>query len=84
VYTNRGPIDPYPFIHNPGKAPGDLAPKDLKVHLQLKPKKLRGNVSQTDSTLLVPLAVNEGGYIAEFPDGRIVQAPFSSVKIIKG
>ncbi|RYZ18755.1 MAG: M23 family metallopeptidase [Sphingobacteriales bacterium] len=85
VYTSRGPIDPYPFIDAPGKLPEQFAPKDLDVRLQLKPQKKPNNsVQPFDSVLLIPLAVNAKGYIAEHPNGNIIQAPFSSVKVITG
>jgi peptidoglycan LD-endopeptidase LytH len=36
------------------------------------------------NTLLVPLALQTKGYIAELPDGQQVIVPFNAVQLIKG
>jgi len=84
VYTSGGPIDPFPFVNNVVKTAPAPEAKDLKVHLKLKPvAKSQTKVMVNDTALLVPLAVNANGYIAEFPDGNVIQAPFKSVKPVK-
>jgi hypothetical protein len=35
------------------------------------------------NTVLVPLAVTAKGYLAELPDGNVIQAPFNAVQILK-
>jgi murein DD-endopeptidase MepM/ murein hydrolase activator NlpD len=83
VYTSWGPVDPYPFIQEPGRQVPDVPRKDLTVQLQLKAlTKFKPGSQFRDSTILVPLAVNADGYIVEYPDGRLSQTSFSSVKVI--
>ncbi len=84
VYTNSGPIDPLPFVNRDLKPVPYFAPGNLTGYLQLKPvEKSETAITTSDSTLLVPLAINADGYIAEFPDGNIKQAPLKSVKQVK-
>lgn len=84
IYTNQGPIDPFPFVNRDVKAAPDFTPKDLTVHLQPKPaKKSKAASAVSDTALLVPLAINADGYIAELPDGSLVQVPVQSVKPVR-
>jgi murein DD-endopeptidase MepM/ murein hydrolase activator NlpD len=84
VYTNRGPIDPFPYVNKAVKEAPGFTPRDLTVYLQPKPvKKSKAATQLSDTTLLIPLAINNGGYIAELPDGTVTQAPVESVKPVK-
>lgn len=82
VYTFSGPIDPYPFVNPIVKLPEAVPPKNLNNYLRVtKTGKLGPDKhTVTVNTLLVPLAVTAKGYIAELPDGKITQTPFTTVQ----
>jgi hypothetical protein len=46
------------------------------LKLKSKPSSMQDNIS------LVPLAINGDGYIAEQPDGKLIQAGFASMQVI--
>jgi murein DD-endopeptidase MepM/ murein hydrolase activator NlpD len=78
VYCDAGPVDPFPFINPTVRAAPPPPQKDLKVLLRLKTK----SSSIQDNMQLIPLAINGEGYIAEQPDGKLIQAGFASTQII--
>ena len=84
IYTSRGPVDPFPFVNKMVKKAPIPEFRDLTIHLKLnamaRPKTI---AIVNDTSLLVPLAVNASGYIAEFPDGNVIQTSFKSVKPVK-
>ena len=41
-----------------------------------------GSVITAANTVLVPLAVNQKGYVCELPNGKIMQVSFASVQTI--
>ena len=84
VYTFAGPVDPLPFVNRVIKTAPDLPAKNLTGLLKLtKAQKGSDGTLINSNTLLVPLAATPKGYIAELPDGDIIQAPFTSVQAVK-
>ncbi|HMK25383.1 MAG TPA: M23 family metallopeptidase [Chitinophagaceae bacterium] len=81
IYTYSGAIDPLAFVKQTVKTVPDVKPKDLTKQLQLT-KAIIVNDRDTikSSTILTPLAVTAANYLAELPDGTIIEAPFKSVK----
>jgi peptidoglycan LD-endopeptidase LytH len=84
VYTYNGAIDPFPFVNPAVKIPPAVPAKNLAVILKLtKAQQAQTGTSVKANTVLVPLAVTTKGYIAELPDGSLIQAPFKAVKTVK-
>jgi murein DD-endopeptidase MepM/ murein hydrolase activator NlpD len=85
IYTSGGAVDPFPFVNKTIKTAPAFTAKDLTGHLKFKQssKKAKAGAIINDTALLVPLAVTATGYIAELPDGSIIQTPFTSVKKVK-
>ena len=84
IYTYGGAVDPWPFINHNVKAVPTVASKNLEGYLQ--PKKITKGKKPNDlstETKMVPLAITHNGYVAELPDGKIVETPFESVKMVK-
>ena len=82
IYTNNGPIDPWPFVNKIIRSAPVVASKDLNIGLRLK-KPIVNKTTVINDELLIPLAVTGEGYIAELPDGKIISTPFKSVKQVK-
>jgi peptidoglycan LD-endopeptidase LytH len=81
VYTYNGAIDALPFVNRSVKTAPAPPSKNLKEYVKLvKTQKTDKGAWLNASTLMVPLAINSKGYIAELPDGQLVDLPFSSVK----
>lgn len=84
VYTAAGPLDPLPFVDRDEKAAPALESKALVNLLKLKKAQVvTGGPAVKGATSLVPLAVDAQGYLAEAPDGRRLQLPFSAVEPTK-
>jgi len=83
IYTYGGAIDPWPFVNKALKTAPSIAQKKTDAYLKLtKVFKLDNGTSLQANTVLVPLAVTANGYITEFPEGRLLQVPFASVKTV--
>jgi murein DD-endopeptidase MepM/ murein hydrolase activator NlpD len=83
VYTFGGAVDPLPFVNKTVKTAPDVPSKSLAVSLKLtKSKKVNDSLIKAN-TVLLPLAINEKGYIAELPNGRLIQIPLNDVKAVK-
>jgi murein DD-endopeptidase MepM/ murein hydrolase activator NlpD len=83
VYTNAGPMDPFPFVNPLVRTAPAVPEKNIVNNLRLtKTQKLRDDFVATANTILVPLAVTARGYISELPDGRLGLVPFSAVQSI--
>jgi hypothetical protein len=81
VYTYNGAINPLPFVNRSVKTAAAVATKTFSSQLKLiKAQKSSDGSSLKVATPLVPLAADAKGYLAEAPDGRLVQVPFSAVK----
>jgi peptidoglycan LD-endopeptidase LytH len=84
VYGFGGAIDPWPFVNKASKAAPIIPSKELMGVLKPgKSFKMPDGKAAAANTLLVPLAVNAKGYIAELPDGNIIQTSFTAVKMEK-
>jgi murein DD-endopeptidase MepM/ murein hydrolase activator NlpD len=84
VYTFNGAIDPWPFVNRAVKKAPAVPAKNLTLPLQLvKTQKTADGSPAAPNTLLIPLAVSSKGYIAELPDGALIQVPFASVRAVK-
>ena len=83
VYTADGPVNPFPFVNRSIRVAPSVPAKDLSGSLRLtKPQKTTDGILIKASTELVPLAVNAQGYLAELPNGNVIQTPFGSVKLL--
>lgn len=81
VYTYNGAINPLPFVDRTVKTAPVVAAKTFSTQLKLTKAQKSGDGNAVKAaTLLVPLAVDAKGYLAEAPDGRLLQVPFSAVK----
>jgi murein DD-endopeptidase MepM/ murein hydrolase activator NlpD len=84
VYTSDGPVNPLPFVNRTIKTAPAVPAKNLSGSLRLvKAQKTPNGLLIKANTDLVPLAVNAKGYLAELPDGNIIQTPFTSVKVLQ-
>jgi len=83
IYTSACAIDPLPFVNKNIQSAPEIVSKTLAVSLRLnKPKKAGGKLVATN-TILTALAVTPSAYIAETPNGDIIQVLFSEVKTVK-
>ncbi|MDB5192250.1 MAG: family peptidase [Segetibacter sp.] len=83
VYTSDGPVNPLPFVNQSIKTAPAVPAKNLAGYLKLiKTQKTQDGISVAANTPLLPLAVNGKGYLAELPNGNIIQTPFTSVKVL--
>lgn len=83
VYTDDGPVNPLPFVNRVVKTAPAVPAKNLAGYLKLiKTQKTEEGMLVAANTELVPLAVNAKGYLAELPDGNVIQTPFTSVKVL--
>jgi murein DD-endopeptidase MepM/ murein hydrolase activator NlpD len=84
VYTDRGAIDPLPFVDRTVKKASEIASKNLASYLKLtKAQKAGDGISIKANTVLVPLGVDAKGYIVELPDGKMMHAGFNMVQVTK-
>jgi peptidoglycan LD-endopeptidase LytH len=85
VYTSNGPINPLPFVNKEIQSAPDLAYRSLSGYLKvIKKDKASDGSILIANTLLVPLALQAKGYIAELPEGQQVVVPLNAVQLIKG
>jgi murein DD-endopeptidase MepM/ murein hydrolase activator NlpD len=84
VYTSSGPVNPLPFVNPSIKTAPSVPAKKLSGSLKLvKAQKTQKGILIKPNTELLPLAVNSQGYLAELPDGNIIQTPFAAVKVLQ-
>lgn len=84
VYTFKGAIDPLPFVNRSVKTAPAVAEKKLTAQLKLKKaQKAPDGTTLKAATLLVPLAADAKGYLAEAPGGQWLQVPYSAVQTTK-
>lgn len=80
IYGYGGAVDPFPFVNRQVKSAAAIATKKIPEQLRLS-KDLKGaGFTAKKNTLLMPLAVTSKGYIAELPDGRLLQTAFGLVQ----
>lgn len=82
IYSYVGPVDPFPFINKEIKVAGDVPEKNLKNQLRLTKTQKAGAMVAAANTIVIPLAVNQKGYVCELPNERLIQVPFTSVQTI--
>lgn len=84
VYTYAGPLDPLPFVNRDIRKAPPVPDKKLTAQLKLtKSQKKRDGSTLKVATYLVPLAANARGYVAEAPDGELLQLPFAAAQPTK-
>ena len=83
VYTSAGAVDPLPFVNKNTRPAPEVVSKTLAISLRLNKPKKAGDKLVATNTILTPLAVTPSAYIAETPNGDIIQVLFSEVKTIK-
>ena len=83
VYTSTGAVDPFPFVNKNTKSVPEIGNKSLAVSLRLNKPKKAGEKLVAANTILTPLAVTSSAYIAETPNGDIIQVSFTEVKTVK-
>lgn len=85
IYTNAGAIDPLLFVKRTNSTAPSIPNKELTQDLKLSKeyKVPDGSRSLPSNTVLTPLAVNAKTYVAELPDGSMIQVPFSYVQVMK-
>lgn len=80
VYGSGGALNPFPFVNRTVSYAPALPAKNFSDYLRLR-KDLKTETGTTPkNSLLLPLAITANGYLAELPDGRIVQLPSASVQ----
>lgn len=81
VYGPGGAVDPLPFVNRAVKSAPALAPRSLNqsVRAVKAQKTAAGTVSA--NTVLIPIGISRQGYLAESPEGQLVQLPLSAVKL---
>jgi murein DD-endopeptidase MepM/ murein hydrolase activator NlpD len=84
VYGMDGPVDPLPFVNKEIRSAPDFKARELTGYLKFRPKSNTKKGGPLTDELLVPLAVTSNSYLAELPDGTVIQTPFSSVRRLTG
>lgn len=80
IYGFGGAVDPNPFVNRTVKTAAAVPDKKLANYVRLLKELKEDTVVARKNSLLMPLAVTAKGYIAELPDGRLVQTSFASVQ----
>jgi murein DD-endopeptidase MepM/ murein hydrolase activator NlpD len=84
IYTNAGPIDPLPFVKKSTRSAPTVQAKNLSGYIRLKRSQIIGKADTVlnANTMMKPLAVTSKIFIAELPDGKILQVPLAAAKPI--
>jgi hypothetical protein len=80
IYGYGGAVDPFPFVNKKMKTAPAIPEKKSADLVRLLKAYKTGDVIAKTNTLLVPVALTSNGYIAELPDGRMIQTSFASVQ----
>jgi peptidoglycan LD-endopeptidase LytH len=84
IYTFGGAVDPLPYVNRTVKKAPSFSDKKLTHQLKLTKTQKSGDGSTLKaSTYLVPLAANAKGFVAEAPDGSLLQVPFNAAQTSK-
>lgn len=84
IYTWGGAVDPLPFVNKSVRTAPAVGDKKLTTQLKLtKAQKKKDGTTVKAATYLVPLAANAKGYVAETPDGSLLQVPFGAAQTTK-
>jgi murein DD-endopeptidase MepM/ murein hydrolase activator NlpD len=81
IYGFGGAVDPYPFVNRQVKTAPAVPQKKMTDYVRLLKDLKAETITAKKNSVLMPLAVSSKGYIAELPDGRLVQTPFASVQL---
>lgn len=77
IYSFGGAIDPLPFVNRSIKNAPAVADKKLPEQIRLVKAYQANGLTEKKNTLLVPVAVTSKEYIAELPDGNMLQLPIT-------
>ncbi len=81
IYSHEGAVDPFPFVDHAAKKIPAVPVKEIKAPLQLlNAHKIKTGETIAANTVLTALGVSAKGYLAELPDGNLIQLTFSQVK----
>jgi hypothetical protein len=80
IYGYGGALDPYPFVNRQVKSAASVSAKKMTEQLRLTKELKTTTFTARKNTLLLPLAVTAKGYLAELPDGRLIQTDFAAVQ----
>ena len=80
IYGYGGAVDPFPFVNRAVKSAPVIPEKKLTDYVRLLKDWKGDDIAAKKNTLLLPVALTAKGYLAELPNGRIVQASFSMVQ----
>ncbi|HEY0040541.1 MAG TPA: M23 family metallopeptidase [Flavisolibacter sp.] len=80
IYGYGGAINPFPFVARQTKTAPEVPAKKMAEHLRLLKDIAFGSLTAKKNTLVAPLAITSKGYIAELPDGNLIQTTFAAVK----
>lgn len=81
IYGSAGAVDPFPFVNRKLREAPAMSHKKLADHMRLIKTYKAGDLVVKANTLVVPLAINSKGYIAELPDGKKILTSFASVQL---
>ncbi|RYZ28641.1 MAG: M23 family metallopeptidase, partial [Chitinophagaceae bacterium] len=80
IYGFGGAVDPHPFVNRSVKTAAAVPEKKLSNYVRLLKDLKEDTAVVKKNSLLMLLAVSAKGYIAELPDGGLVQTSFASVQ----
>lgn len=81
VYTWGGPVDPFPFVNPVVKQPPVVKIRKITGPIKLaKNQRTKEGELVTANTVLTPLAITSNGYLAQSPDGKIIESSFNAVE----
>ena len=84
IYAQGGAVDPLPFVNRDVKKPAAIPERQLSSRMKLiRAVKLNPQQTIQANTEVIPLAFSGKGYIAELPDGSLIEAPVKSFAVIK-
>lgn len=80
VYAPGGAIDPFPFVNRQIKTAAVPVQKKLPALLRLLKDYAYAELNLKKNLQLTPVAITAKTYLAELPDGRVVELPFTVVQ----
>jgi hypothetical protein len=81
VYTNKGSVDPYPFVNKSIRSAVEVKSRKMDHYLKLvKINKTKEGMVLKPNTIVIPLAHTAKEFIVELPDGGRANIPLTSVK----
>ena len=80
IYGQGGAVDPYPFVNRQVKSAPVIPEKKMEDYVRLLKDINTGGIIAKKNTLLMPVAATAKGYVAELPDGRMIETSFAIVQ----